>query len=187
MQSVSKQPLLSPLVTRVERVGSQGETSLHCAVQSGVIEAIELILRKTTKLNQRTKGGKTALQLAQESHPAAVPLIETVLAEQVPWREVKAEGKWPVPRCNHSSSVYNSRWYIYGGENDFSSGGRVNNDLHFFNSSTSEWRILAPQGDIKPPPLSKHSSLIYGTSLYLFGGTDGEKVFNDIWVLDLGT
>ena len=146
-----------------------------------------MLLPKTSKLLSRNKEGKTALQIAQEKAPDLVPLIEETKSTLLPWRETKPQGKWPVPRCNHSSSVYNNRWYIYGGENIFTGESSIiNNDMHFLNGDTKEWRLLAPRGT-SPPPLCKHTTLIFGTKLYLFGGFDGEKAHNDVWVLDLGT
>ena len=165
----------------------KGETALHAAVIGANIELVSELLKKTNKLGARTKEGKTALQLAEIDHPEIAAVITSVKVQKVPWREVKPEGKWPVPRSNHAASVYKNRWYIHGGENDFSGGGMVNADMHFFNGDTKEWRLLAPRGKFQPPPLCKHTSVMFGSKMYIFGGTDGEKTYNDIWVLDLGT
>lgn len=58
--------------------------------------------------------------------------------------------------------------------------------MHFYNGETKEWRLLAPRGKLKPTALCRHTSLIFGSKLYVFGGTNLEDTFNDIWVLDLG-
>ena len=165
-----------------------GENALHCAVQSPKNQiVVSRLVKLVSKLTAKTKEGKTALDLAREFAPALADIVEEARFQRVPWKEIKPDGKWPIPRCNYSASEYNNRWYIYGGENDFSSSNTVYDDMHFFHGDTKEWRLLAPRGREKPPPLCKHTSLIFGTKLYLFGGTSLDNTYNDLWVLDLGT
>lgn len=167
-----------------------GETPLHCSVSSGDASVLKEIVKVCSRLYTKTKEGNTALDLARAYHPSLVSIIEEAKFQKIPWKEVKPNGKWPIPRCNHSASVYNNRWYIYGGQNDFNNPTMVYDDMHFYNGDANEWRLLAPRATHRSEPtptgLTKHTSLIFGSKLYLFGGTSLEKTFNDLWVLDLG-
>lgn len=58
--------------------------------------------------------------------------------------------------------------------------------MYFFHGESKEWRLLAPRGKLMPTALCRHTSLIFGSKLYIFGGTNLEETFNDLWVLDLG-
>ena len=162
---------------------------MHCAVRGGKEDIVQLVIRNSSKINVKSKDGKTALDLAVDKFSHLRPLIEEARLQKIPWKEIKAEGKSPIPRSGHSASPYNNRWYIYGGANDLLDPVTIFDDILFFNGDTHEWRFLNPaQGkDGRPPALYLHSSVIISGKLYIFGGMDLSKVYNDIWVLDLGT
>ena len=172
------------------KISSSGESSLHLAVLSGDEACLSAVVKECSKLTSKTKEGKTPLQLAREHHPELISVIDAAKFQKVPWQEIKPNGKWPIPRCSHSASQYNNRWYIYGGSNDFNNPTTVYDDMHFYNADSNEWRLLAPRpsgkGEPVPTELSGHTSMTFGSKLYIFGGKNLEKTFNDLWVLDLG-
>ena len=51
--------------------------------------------------------------------------------------------------------------------------------------ASNAWEEKKVQGSI-PPAVYSHSATIVGKNLFLFGGTDGIKYFNFVYVLDLG-
>ncbi|KAI8977696.1 hypothetical protein BDF20DRAFT_581865 [Mycotypha africana] len=75
--------------------------------------------------------------------------------------------------------------YIWGGQQD----GHYFNDLFFFNTSTfnhtPRWEQVIYASSECPQPRSGHISVIFENKLYIFGGTNGRHLFNDIWSFDL--
>ncbi|MDP2439740.1 MAG: kelch repeat-containing protein [archaeon] len=60
------------------------------------------------------------------------------------------------------------------------------NDIWLFNFETFEWRSAdAPKLQASPSRRTNHGSVIVGSSLYVFGGFDGSRYLDDLWVLDL--
>lgn len=66
-------------------------------------------------------------------------------------------------------------------------------DLNSLQSSTSRWEVLLPNskdGSVSspqgrsPPARTNHSIVTWNDKLYLFGGTDGNVWFNDVWTYD---
>jgi len=47
------------------------------------------------------------------------------------------------------------------------------------------WRRKEVQG-VKPPSRFGHATVLIGSLLFLFGGQDDERQFDDLWVLDTG-
>ena len=75
---------------------------------------------------------------------------------------------------------------MYGGCDNFQSSNKIFHDLFMFNAITVEWRALKPFGDVHPPPLYSHTTVIMGKTFYLFGGVDADKSYNDLYALDTG-
>jgi hypothetical protein len=75
----------------------------------------------------------------------------------------------PSPRDRHVAVAFGNSIYIHGG---FDGVSRVS-DFWGFDFSTMAWReVHATQG--RPPsPRHSHSAVVYGSSLYVFGGYDG--------------
>lgn len=58
-----------------------------------------------------------------------------------------------------------------------------NNILYF--KDTKNWKFLKCDGN-NPPPRANHSSSVLNNNLYIFGGWDGSKRLNDLYILDSG-
>lgn len=64
-----------------------------------------------------------------------------------------------------------------------------------YNISVNKWEILFPHTTIKkksnsgafPSPRGGHAAIINDGLLYIFGGTEGDKRFNDMWTFNLKT
>lgn len=73
--------------------------------------------------------------------------------------------------------------YVFGG-----STGTARNDFYEFRFDTRQWREVRPstQGGQKdgptiPCPRFCHTGVEYNSSLYIFGGYDGQNRLNDFW------
>ena len=56
-------------------------------------------------------------------------------------------------------------------------------DLHGLDLSTESWFPVKTAGE-QPPPRANHASAVDEFRLYIFGGWDGTKRLNDLYVLD---
>lgn len=97
----------------------------------------------------------------------------------------------PNGRYGHTLQVISlnnssSRLYLFGGQLE----NQVYNDLYYFElntfkSSKAKWELVEPANNFKPPPLTNHSTTVYKSKLYVFGGVyNNEKVSNDLWSFD---
>lgn len=86
----------------------------------------------------------------------------------------------------------NSKLYVFGGQVEgFFFNDLIAFDLNQLQSPTNKWEQLIPnsheggppEGQI-PPARTNHSTVTYNEKLYLFGGTNGVRWFNDVWCYD---
>ncbi|KAK3261378.1 hypothetical protein CYMTET_29711, partial [Cymbomonas tetramitiformis] len=59
-------------------------------------------------------------------------------------------------------------------------------DLCMYDIPSSMWGVVKQRGS-QPGPRSGHSAAVVGRYMYLFGGTDGRRTFNDLYRLDCQT
>lgn len=98
------------------------------------------------------------------------------------WIKPKISGTPPAPRYFHSSILAGSRIIMFGGKGE---KGMVYRDLHALDPSTMTW-YQGPEGSGSPCARYGHTaSLVGGSKMIIFGGTDGKNYFNDLYVLDL--
>jgi len=92
-----------------------------------------------------------------------------------------------IPGFGHSSSMIGSSYtaLIFGGH----TSETYTNELKMLNIDprveVSEV-VVKPSSGIAPCARGYHSSLYYDSRLFVFGGYDGDKSFNDTNILDLG-
>ncbi|KAI9495965.1 hypothetical protein BDB00DRAFT_178716 [Zychaea mexicana] len=100
------------------------------------------------------------------------------------WTRIRMEGHIPVERSRHTSVMVDGAMYIWGGQR----AGRYLDDMVAFNTNTypsnPQWEYITPNGD-GPSARAGHASVIFDNKLYIFGGTDGDHLYNDIWAFDL--
>lgn len=106
------------------------------------------------------------------------------------WTVPRPVGKKPSGRYGHSIGViaitnYDSKLYLYGGQLD----DVVYSDLCVFNLSSFRrpdvhWEWVTPKDNVRPPPLTNHSMDVYDNKLWLFGGSTGKRLSNDLWCFD---
>jgi hypothetical protein len=72
--------------------------------------------------------------------------------------------------------------YIFGG-----STGSARNDLYSFNFETDQWQEVRSVSGSVPCPRFCHTCEVYNSSLFIFGGYDGQQRLNDFWQFKLAT
>uniref|UniRef100_A0A0G4GSZ3 BTB domain-containing protein n=1 Tax=Chromera velia CCMP2878 TaxID=1169474 RepID=A0A0G4GSZ3_9ALVE len=105
------------------------------------------------------------------------------------WIEVKAANP-PTERNNHTTAVVGTKLYAHGGHD----GSKWLSDLHVLETRPAltehyhdlTWDPVLTSGTA-PSPRACHTLTKVGNKLYMFGGYDGSKCFNDIDILDLDT
>lgn len=89
-------------------------------------------------------------------------------------------------------NILGSRLYVYGGQVEgFFFNDLVSFDLNQLQNPSNKWEQLIqnsheggpPEGQI-PPARTNHTIVSFNEKLYLFGGTNGVKWFNDVWAFD---
>lgn len=99
------------------------------------------------------------------------------------WDHVDTSGDVPSRRFGHSGVVHaaSNRLIVFGGWD----GRDTLNDLYEFNFCTREWKKIETQGT-SPPHRYRHTAVLYGDSMFVFGGVDkSHSRFNDFQRLDL--
>ncbi|KAI8064757.1 hypothetical protein BC940DRAFT_305274 [Gongronella butleri] len=105
--------------------------------------------------------------------------------ESLSWSQPKVQGKACSPRRAHITCVWKTKIIVVGGGD----GSHPLADVHVLDVADKEnvvWEKWAPTGDA---PLARgyHSGNLVGHKLVIFGGSDGQECFGDVYVLDLET
>eukprot|EP00698_Gefionella_okellyi_P011845 TRINITY_DN3150_c0_g1_i1.p1 TRINITY_DN3150_c0_g1~~TRINITY_DN3150_c0_g1_i1.p1 ORF type:complete len:732 (-),score=127.15 TRINITY_DN3150_c0_g1_i1:942-3137(-) len=101
--------------------------------------------------------------------------------ESMSWQKVATFGDPPCPRAGHTASILpDNRLLIFGGDN----GRQRFSDVFIFDPQTSAWQPPAVGGRL-PSARCVHSACVHGTKLFIFGGADLSRVYNDLYSLDL--
>ncbi|GMM38431.1 Kel2 protein [Saccharomycopsis crataegensis] len=111
------------------------------------------------------------------------------------WTIPHPQGDRPCGRYGHTIGVIaktnvQSKLYLFGGQLD----SKIFNDLWVFDLSsfrkpTSHWEKIIPSNDPNdldniPPPLTNHSMVIFNYKLYMFGGSNLQRLSNDLYCFD---
>ena len=94
-----------------------------------------------------------------------------------------AINKPPASRKGHSAVIADTYMIIFGGcylEYE------CFNDLFFLDLRNHNW-IEVPTSGVAPSPRSGHSAVLYGDTMWVFGGGSNQGYFNDLHSLNLET
>lgn len=111
------------------------------------------------------------------------------------WKQIKPKSKLQPPNLDsHAGILYKNEkghniWVIFGGF----VGGKYSeywNQIIEFNFSTLEWSVpytdkIVFKAEKAPAPRGGHAMSLYKDDIYVFGGTDGEVKFSDLWKYSL--
>ena len=95
--------------------------------------------------------------------------------------ECKTTGHAPGPCNMHSSDLFEDKIYVFRGGD----GRDYLNDLHTLEVPSLQWQVVIPGNNCKPSQRANHSSTILGKKLFIFGGWDGSKRLNDLFVFEI--
>jgi hypothetical protein len=98
------------------------------------------------------------------------------------WHQPRCDGEPPAGRYGHSVTVVGSRIFLFFGRSE---GGALHRDVYALDTSNWRWSVVktttsAPQGRFW------HSQAAVGNKVVIFGGWDGRKALDDLWVFDPG-
>ncbi len=83
--------------------------------------------------------------------------------------KVHASGDAPRARYRGTCVVSGDNMILHGGHD----GNRHLQDTHIFDFRTQTWRVLLTEGEV-PSPRDSHVSVIFGKSMFLYGGSTGK-------------
>ncbi|KAL1924340.1 uncharacterized protein VTP21DRAFT_7375 [Calcarisporiella thermophila] len=101
------------------------------------------------------------------------------------WTKALIQGPKPAARQGHTATVIGPFMYVFGGmSNNRASNEIVVFDIRSLQSPSPSWQFIRPATEELPPPRYDHCACEADGKIYIFGGTDGEQVFNDVWCYD---
>lgn len=115
--------------------------------------------------------------------PFAADDMHILDLKNLQWIQYQFTGEPPGPCNMHTADAYEDCIFVFRGGD----GRDYLNDLHMLNTQTLHWKNVQDVKGKKPPPRANHSSSIIKHNLYIFGGWDGSKRLNDLFVLSLKT
>lgn len=105
------------------------------------------------------------------------------------WEQPHPQGFWEgLPQCRgaHSANLVGSKMYIFGGYGGNGYGRTDFNDVHALDLRTWKWTEVITEGE-KPEPRSGHQACLVDKQLFILGGWNSAKQFDDIHILNIDT
>uniref|UniRef100_M4DR00 Jacalin-type lectin domain-containing protein n=1 Tax=Brassica campestris TaxID=3711 RepID=M4DR00_BRACM len=93
------------------------------------------------------------------------------------WIQVEQQGKGPGPRCSHAIAMVGQKMYSFGGE--LTPNFHIDQHLYVFDFNTRTWSLAPPNGEVPELACLGVGMVAIGTTLYVFGGRDGNRYYND--------
>ena len=94
-------------------------------------------------------------------------MLEIMDLSTYEWRREKTYGGDNIPYMGKFSYhiVLDDTFYLFGGLSS-----EYHNDLHKLNLLTFHWKKIFPTSSIPPSPMCEGQAILYGTSMFIFGG-----------------
>ncbi|KAI7834471.1 hypothetical protein BX661DRAFT_139261, partial [Kickxella alabastrina] len=104
------------------------------------------------------------------------------------WYKVPMKGPALAGRKGHTTVTFGSKLFIFGGTAD----GYFLNDLVSFDVKAAaqngpHWDFSSYQQQPAPAPRAGHSCSMYPGSIFVFGGMDSDRCYNDLWEYSMET
>ncbi|GAM22383.1 hypothetical protein SAMD00019534_055580 [Acytostelium subglobosum LB1] len=99
------------------------------------------------------------------------------------WTHVQTVCDPPHARTFHTANLYSSglKLYLFGGRHKTTHF----NDLYIFNVDSRVWTPAITTGSPMIGPLANHAAVFVDKNLYIFGGMDGGRCFDTLWILNI--
>lgn len=104
------------------------------------------------------------------------------------WEQIEYQSGEIPPVDSHSMVVCTEEKaiYIFGGFYNDKENGGYNSNLYKFDIEAKTWTTLDVQSEQKPKPRSGTSMCRVNGKLFIFGGTNVQRKFNDFWCFENG-
>lgn len=99
------------------------------------------------------------------------------------WTEFTTRNTPPSARRGHSSLIADTYMIVFGG---CYMESKCYNDVHFLDLSAQSWIEVKTKGKI-PSGRQGHSSVLHGTTMWVYGGSNNEGYLNDLYSFNLET
>jgi len=120
-------------------------------------------------------GGGDSYQYLNDLH-----ILDT---ETMAWSQAYVAGTSPAARSRHTTTLIGNRLFVFGGGDD----SRVYNDLYILDTNKMSWNRPTTKGNPPSARWGHTANLLENGKLIIFGGHDGNKMLNDIYILDTNT
>ncbi|XP_050310192.1 uncharacterized protein LOC126746125 isoform X2 [Anthonomus grandis grandis] len=106
------------------------------------------------------------------------------------WKKVKTKKGVTTPkgRRGHTALIHNGSMLIYGGYQDLRGS---TGELWAFHFETESWHLVSTppskMGDQFPAPRHKHSAVVHGEAMWIYGGMTDLQERGDLWKWDFYT
>jgi N-acetylneuraminic acid mutarotase len=100
--------------------------------------------------------------------------------ETLKWSEPETIGTKPGLRNNHATTIMSRYMYLHGGHN----GDIWLDDLYILDINSFVWNKITTNNEGVPSARACHSLSRVDRKLYMFGGYDGTKCYNEVEIFD---
>ena len=99
------------------------------------------------------------------------------------WTSFSVKKTGPSPRRGHSAVLADTYMVIFGG---CYMESKCYNDVYFLELRTQTWIYVPTTGEI-PSPRQGHTATLYGSIMWVYGGSSGNGYFSELYSLNLET
>jgi len=105
--------------------------------------------------------------------------------ETMYWTKPESTGTIPGPRRAHSATLIGTKIFIFGGGD----GNSALNSTYILDTEKYNWdTVKIPSSGIAPQPRGYHTATLgRDNKIYVYGGSDGEECYGNIFCLDPAT
>ncbi len=114
-----------------------------------------------------------------------IVFIQNKLQSDIPftWNIYNTTNNGPSPRRGHSALIADNYMVVFGG---CYLESKCFNDVYFLDLISNEWQHIQTSGST-PSPRQGHSAIMYGSNMWIYGGSSNDGFFNDFYSLNLET
>lgn len=99
------------------------------------------------------------------------------------WDSVQTLGELPPKRTDHSLCLFRDSMLVFGG---FDGSDRFN-DLRELHLGEKRWNLINALRNSTPKSRFGHTAVIYGHSMYVFGGWDGHDTIHELFEYNISS
>jgi N-acetylneuraminic acid mutarotase len=99
------------------------------------------------------------------------------------WTELTTKNEGPIERRGHSSLIADTYMIVFGG---CYMESKCYNDLFFLDLRSQQWIAVPTSGKV-PSARQGHSAVLYGSTMWVYGGSSSEGYLSDLYSLNLET